>query len=374
LLSDSLILETDNGKGGILQDSTGNLHLSLVDEHSGCLNYLTDASGEWTTTVLDCPGKIDEASFLYIDSNQRVHIFYADLLAETLKVATNGDPFPSELPALPNLWNESLLYGAKGQKTWTSPGNYLVKSQARCATDTSIESAWSPTLSVVISAPAEGVTSPSIPTGPASGTTGILYGFFTGGSVSTLGHLVEYQFDWSGNETDLSPWGDSNQSKTWTQPGTYSVKARARCKTHPEIKSIWSGVLSVNITTPAGPDLSGQWPELVPSCTTTMRGTQCKVTGKFKVQNIGNKDTSGSFFMLFYLSEGQTFLEGNAILLKKVSSGKLKAGVSKTIRITALLPKSLTTSGKYIFAIIDPGQSVLETNEANNAIQYGPMP
>ena len=101
--------------------------------------------------------------------------------------------------------------------------------------------------------PTETVSTPSVPSGPAGGTEGISYAYFTGGSSSTHGHSVEYQFDWKGDgETDLSPWGSAAQSKTWMAAGTYNVRARARCITDRGVVSSWSAAMAVNITLPAG--------------------------------------------------------------------------------------------------------------------------
>ena len=88
---------------------------------------------------------------------------------------------------------------------------------------------------------AESISTPTIPSGPTNGTTGTSYSYSTGGSNSSLGHTVEYQFDWKGDGSDLSPWGLSTQSKTWAVAGTYNVRARARCATDTSVLSSWSG-------------------------------------------------------------------------------------------------------------------------------------
>jgi hypothetical protein len=132
-------------------------------------------------------------------------------------------------------------------KTWTTSGTYSVKARARCAINTTVTSSWSSGLSVTITDP-ETVSTPAVPSGPTSGSTGTNYSYSTGGSTSNLGHNVEYQFDWKGDETDLSPWGSSTQSKTWSTSGAYSVRARARCATHTSVVSGWSSGLLVTIT------------------------------------------------------------------------------------------------------------------------------
>ena len=137
---------------------------------------------------------------------------------------------------------------ATQSKTWTSIGTYNVRARARCAIDTYAISNWSSGLSVSVTAAAEAVSNPTTLGGPTDGNIGTSYTYSTGGSSSNFGHPVEYQFDWEGDGTDLSSWGASAQSKTWTTPGTYNIKARARCATHTSVVSEWSGTLSVNIT------------------------------------------------------------------------------------------------------------------------------
>ena len=96
--------------------------------------------------------------------------------------------------------------------------------------------------------PLETVSAPSVLIGPNAGITGDSYVYSTGGSYSSLGHAVEYQFDWTGDGvTDLSSWGSAVQSKTWTVAGSYNVKARARCVTDTNVISSWSNPIIVNI-------------------------------------------------------------------------------------------------------------------------------
>ncbi len=141
-------------------------------------------------------------------------------------------------------------------KAWTAGmlNGYIIKTRARCATDPLAVSGWSAQLTVNI----EFVTVPTTPTGPNTGQTGVSYTYSTGGAFSNTGDPVEYQFDWKGDGTDLSPWGSATQSKTWTVGGTYNVKARARCVIHTTVVSGWSSALIVNIEkvtvgTPSGP-------------------------------------------------------------------------------------------------------------------------
>jgi len=93
------------------------------------------------------------------------------------------------------------------------------------------------------------VSTPTIPSGPASGFTTISYTYATGDSVCSAGHSVEYQFDWG--DGNFSAWSSSTSSShSWASAGTYSVKAQARCSQDPTIISSWSTGLAVTISSP----------------------------------------------------------------------------------------------------------------------------
>ena len=95
----------------------------------------------------------------------------------------------------------------------------------------------------------ETVGSPNVLTGPASGIMGTSYSYTTGGSTSSLGNPVQYQFDWNGDgSTNLSAWGLTTQSNNWTSAGTYNVRARAKSTINTSVISNWSGSLSVVVS------------------------------------------------------------------------------------------------------------------------------
>lgn len=102
----------------------------------------------------------------------------------------------------------------------------------------------------------EAVSPPNVLTGPTSGMTGVAYSYTAAGSSSSLGHSIQYQFDWKGDGTVLSSWGSAAQSMTWTAGSTYQVRARARCATHTTLVSDWSNSLSVSIRVPGFPVVS----------------------------------------------------------------------------------------------------------------------
>ena len=107
----------------------------------------------------------------------------------------------------------------------------------------------------------ETVSTPNALSGVTNGITRKLHSYRTGGSTSSLGNRVQYQFDWNGDGgTNLSTWGSGTRWKTWTAAGTYNVRARARSTVNKNVVSNWSGSLSVTISasTVSSPDDSGR--------------------------------------------------------------------------------------------------------------------
>jgi hypothetical protein len=113
-------------------------------------------------------------------------------------------------------------------------------------------SGWSSGLLVAI----EFTSPPVVPTGPTLGTVGEGYLYNTGGSVVDSGHSVQYRFDWGDNSTsEWLPVGVVGVGRAWPNPGTYAVRAQARCATHTDVISDWSPVLSVTIVPGPPPQL-----------------------------------------------------------------------------------------------------------------------
>jgi len=89
------------------------------------------------------------------------------------------------------------------------------------------------------------------------------------------------------------------------------------------------------------------------------------------IQNIGDGD-AGSMVVKYYLSDDDVF-DGGDTLLKSDSLDKIIAGsvVPRTFKRTFAAGFSL--SGKYIIAVVDANNAVVESNENNNSIAYGPL-
>jgi hypothetical protein len=96
------------------------------------------------------------------------------------------------------------------------------------------------------SAQSESISTPGKPSGSSAGTVGQSISVNTSGGTSSLGHAVEYRFDWGNG--GLSSWGSFSRSYTYNNVGTYTVKAQTRCKTHTSFVSSWSSGKSVTIS------------------------------------------------------------------------------------------------------------------------------
>ncbi len=96
----------------------------------------------------------------------------------------------------------------------------------------------------------EVVSAPSTPEGPTQVQAGVAGNYCTQGATSTEGHPVEYQFDFNAEgEHDITAWSSSPCAEHfWPSFGTYVVRARARCQSHPDVVSSWSGGLAVLVT------------------------------------------------------------------------------------------------------------------------------
>ncbi len=103
-------------------------------------------------------------------------------------------------------------------------------------------------VAVTVNYPPETISTPNTPSGPSSGYTGQSLSFSTGGSTSNLGHSVQYRFNWG--DGSYSSWGSATQSKTYSDPGSYTVKAQSRCQTHTSVTSNWSNGKSVTVSEP----------------------------------------------------------------------------------------------------------------------------
>ena len=87
------------------------------------------------------------------------------------------------------------------------------------------ESAYSEEISHTVAIPNSAPTTPSVPSGPASGFIQTDYSFRSTAS-DPENDTLQYQYNWG--DDVISGWGNSTQSHTWSNTGNYCVRARAR--------------------------------------------------------------------------------------------------------------------------------------------------
>ena len=97
----------------------------------------------------------------------------------------------------------------------------------------------------------------------------------------------------------------------------------------------------------------------------------CEITGKFLFQNTGNLDAPGTS-VRFYLSEDGSFAEGKNPLLMEVTTTPIEGAGNQVIGLDSRLGRDQDLRRKYIIAIIDPGNTVVESDKRNNCV-LGPI-
>ena len=150
---------------------------------------------------------------------------------------------------------------------------------------------------------------------------------------------------------------------------TYLIKVRVTDGVNSG-EDVSDGFFSIN--PPSLPDLTGQWISVEHHCKKIGKGMKCEIKGRLEVQNIGHQDAPTSE-VKFFLSEDGAYDHGD-VLLKRVSTGKIKPGESKVRVLSFNFKTGKILSGKYILAVMDSEHSVVESNEENNVAVYGPIP
>jgi len=125
-------------------------------------------------------------------------------------------------------------------------------------------------------------------------------------------------------------------------------------------------IVAVSLLGSSGPpDLTGEWASLAQTCTTTARGTTCRLAGVLTVDNVGFKNVTTSTIK-FYLSSDDIYDVGIDTFLKSMLLGSLKFGFSKNLQFSYRFRLGLSASGQYVIAVIDPNNRLVEALDDNN--------
>jgi len=139
--------------------------------------------------------------------------------------------------------NRTLFY------TWLTAGTYTIRAQARCIEHPGVVSDWTTDgydHEITVSEGIETITTPTfLPEGEITYKVDEGRGYVATGAASSLGHALQYEFDWGNGE--FSTWGGSTGSYAYPAMGIFEARVRARCIEHPDIMSEWSAVTIVNI-------------------------------------------------------------------------------------------------------------------------------
>ncbi len=138
--------------------------------------------------------------------------------------------------------NQTARSYSPASLAYSTTYNWSVKAKDPAGA-TAASEVWSFT---TLAEPTETVTTPAAPSGPATGYTDQTLSYDASGSVSNLGHDLEYRFDW-GDGGDPSDWSPTAINNSWAE-GTYMIRAQARCVDHPAVVSEWSVTTTVTIT------------------------------------------------------------------------------------------------------------------------------
>jgi PKD repeat protein len=170
---------------------------------------------------------------------------------------------------------------------------------------------------------------------------------FTDGSTGSIDTWY-----WDFGDGDIS--SERNPTHVYEVQGTYSVSLTVTGETVSDTEAM---IDYITVISPDAPDLSGACKEYH-----SYEFGQ-RIVMKVQVTNTGIEDTN-PFEVAFYLSESMAAM-GDFLGQESINGG-LNSGHDKTVSFRYESPTPL--SGKYIRAVIDSNQQVLELDETNNKV------
>ena len=195
---------------------------------------------------------------------------------------------------------------------------------------------------------------PSQPAGQSSGFTGTSYAYSTS-SIDPNSDQIKYTFDWGDGSQDTTTFFNSGLSASsnhsWTNPGTYNVKAMAIDKGG--LTSTWSTSFTVTIAAPALTPTPSPTPipTLIPLTVTVASDPSSVAIGQTStitviVTGADGKEISGTGVMLAASKEGKVNpATGTTDLFGQVTSTFTGSAAGKAT-VRALVKKEGFEDGK----------------------------
>ena len=119
----------------------------------------------------------------------------------------------------------------------------------------------------------------------------------------------------------------------------------------------------------SGADLTGSWIALKRVCRGPSGGPPCRLKGRFTMRNIGVNRAAASVLRFVLSSDGAT----PTTLIREVAVRAMAPGHAQRMRLRSAVPAG-SAAGMFVLAMVDAGETVPESNEANNVIAFGPLP
>lgn len=125
-----------------------------------------------------------------------------------------------------------------------------------------------------------------------------------------------------------------------------------------------SATTALDVVQATGPDLTGEWQ------TPRVSSDKKSITAKIRVSNRGNQKSVSGSAVAFYVSSRNT-LDSSARPASSKRLGSVRPGQS--VMVTSTLRVDPPTGPRYLIAVIDSNNKVVESNESNNTVVFGPM-
>lgn len=119
----------------------------------------------------------------------------------------------------------------------------------------------------------------------------------------------------------------------------------------------------------ASPGLTGTWEDVTQTCHDDTG--RCRLRGTFTATNPSTQSTP-KVTLRFFLSADQT-LDDDDVLLDEMRVTALRVGQSQQRRLHVRAPHGVDATGQFVIAFVDADKEVIETNEQNNVVAFGPI-